>query len=261
MFISNEVVLKKLKYAVSKKIPNLEARLVEAKRDLKRSDSSIYYLKLIKSLENQLKGFKSIDGIPFRPRSGEFYTNNCGFDPDTGRAHSYNWYDLGKLINGIYVVNSYRYSQQTNNHYYMLRSTLKVLGVKFIELEAPNGLQDLNSGRDLYLSRIGQATIAMKYGSTKTDKYRRASIRESEKMLDLLATFGIKTDSILKQNAIESAENARSERLKYDAIQRDIYTLNAYQKALVNNDLKYIVKFHKQNAKRVARGLPELKVN
>lgn len=261
MFLSKEYVMKKLNVAKKKMMPDLIKHVEDAKKDVASCDNSfeLYYKKLLKSAENKLKGFKVVGGIPFKPRSGKFYTAKCDFDPSTGRAHSYDWYILGDVIKGQYVVNSFGYSHSTSGHVWMLRSTLKMLGVKYVELEAPSGLQNLESSRDLYLHRIGAAIVAMKYGSKKCNRWRQSGIRDAEKQLKLLATLGIKTTLKMRNDAIVNAERERDAKLKSDAMTRDARAVIAYQRAVINNDLKAIVKFHAQNKRRVARGLPELK--
>lgn len=260
MFITKENVLKKLELAKAKKIPEIQKRIAELKKELKTNSEWHHSTeKKLKQNENRLIGFKSVDGIPYRPRSGEFSTGNSGFDPATGRAHSYHWYDLGRVINGVYVVNSFGYSMQTWGHYHSLCATLKMLGIKYLEIEAPRGLQSLESGRDLYLSRIAEYRIAKKYGSKKCDKYRNLGIKEATKQLGTLEKLGVSHDEKMLASFIQNAEAERLAKIARQSKLRDQYTLNAYAKALREVNLRGICKFHALNKRRVARGLPELK--
>lgn len=259
MFLSKEVVLKKLNAAKAKQLPDIEKKISKAKKDMFVIAGNSYLAATLRRLENLTKGFKAVPGIPYRPRSGAFYNGRMGFDPATGRAHSYDWYTLGQVMGKQYVVNSYRYSQQTNNHFYALCSTLKMLGVKYIEIEAPKGLQDLESSQTLYCQRIAEATIAIKYGSKKCEPWRKRTIRENQKMLYVLSDFGVKTPPSLLASFITRAENNRTDRLTYVQKQRDSVILSKYLQAMRENDLKGIVKFHTLNKKRVERGLSELK--
>ncbi len=274
MFLAKEFVLKKLNSALKKSLSKVQGQLTEAKKELKQNPDSNWTKKRIKRLENQLKGFNSLDGIPWKPRKGTFEGNTSygggwysqkhsgtvshGLDIETGRAHSYEWYDLGKIIRGTYVVNSYRYSCETGGHYYSLIKTLKILGVRFVELEAPKGLQDLESGRTLQLERIAEATISIKYGQKESSKWRLRNIKDAEKELAKLSQFGIKTTQKMKADAIEAAEKSREIRLVEAKQDRERSFVRCFERAMRSNDLKEIVKYVAQDKKRVARGLPSL---
>lgn len=277
-FITKDKILKKLESAKAKKILEIKKHLAQERKTLGECPDSYWAHRNIKRLEKQLIGFKCVPGIPFKPKKGVFegsssYGGNWGsqrsscatishgLDPETGLAHSYEWYELGKIINGTYVVNSYSYSSSTRGHYYNLCNTLKLLGVKFIELEAPKGLQDLEASRDLYLNRIGEKTVSMKYGRKGSIKWRMRWVKDDEKMLKLLATLGIKSTKAMREQAMEDAEKSRAAKLAANVADREATILRAYERAKQNNDLQGIVKFHNINKKRVARGLPELKAS
>lgn len=275
MFLSKEYVLKKLNAALKKSLKNTRIALREAQKELAGNLDSRWAQKRVTRLEKQLKGFNSLPGIPFKPRKGYFEGNTSyggnwgnyrssegtvshGLNLETGRAHSYEWYDLGKIIKGTYVVNNYYYSSMTKGHYYDLCDTLKILGVKFVELEAPGGLQDLESAQTLQLERISEATMGLEYGKASGSKWRRSVIRRAEKSLETLSKFGIKTPQKLIDSAIETAREDRTKKLETQKQDRERDFSRSYERALSQNDLKKIVQLLAKNKRRMDKGLPSL---
>lgn len=275
MFLSKDFVLKRINAALKKSQAKVRDDLKEARREVAKHPDYRFLQRRVKSLERKLKGYAALDGIPYKPRKGTFEGNtsyggnwhgnrsgvgtvSCGFDFETGRAHSYEWYCLGKIIKGRYVVNSYYYSSMTRGHQYDLERTLKILGVKYTELEAPKGLQDLDAARELQLSRIGEITVELEHGSKKCSKWRRAYLKRVERDLAKLSQFGIKTTRKMIDDAIETARKNRRTRLERSKKDREWTFQSAYQRAIRDQDLKTIVQLIAKDKRRTDKGLPSL---
>ncbi len=114
------------------------------------------------------------------------YTNSTKtltFNMDTMTGHSYSWYVIAKRINGIMVLNNYSYSATTIKHVWELRKLFNALCIDYVEIEAPKGLQDLESSKALYENRIN-SLIA----ETKKPKTRKSTNLERLRRAGLLAT-------------------------------------------------------------------------
>lgn len=93
-------------------------------------------------------------------KRANIYKNSSGsntFNPETFRAYSYSWWRYVEDFDGILVFNTYRISNTTAKHQSDMRSLLIDLGYdldKFWFIEAPRGLQDLNSAKEYYQLKI-----------------------------------------------------------------------------------------------------------
>lgn len=120
------------------------------------------------------------------------YKNSRGtnvFDMNTGKAYSYDWWLYFTTIDGIPVFNSYRYSPSTSKHQANMRLLLDELGVReYIDVECPNGLQDLDSGIDHYQAKINsiEAEIAKPRSKPEKNSYRKELIKFYKHKLDQL---------------------------------------------------------------------------
>ena len=122
----------------------------------------------------QLEDVK-VQGFKYMKRAGIFKGNNgnCVFNPETGVAHSYDWYRLADRINGVQVLNTFSYSNQTAKHRGKVADTMHQLGIQFIGIEAPRGLQNLDEAFVHLLSEYGDRTIELKYARIKSSSSRR----------------------------------------------------------------------------------------
>lgn len=75
-----------------------------------------------------------------RNKNGTLVWSNLTFNTNTGLGHSYRWYEIAKRVNGKQLLNTYKYSPTTGRHW---RKLLDHIDPAYIEVEAPNGLQDL----------------------------------------------------------------------------------------------------------------------
>src|ERR1035437_515756 len=146
--------------------------------------------------------------IKYFTRLNMFKTNNLKFNPMTMTAHSYEWYEIAKIINGKLVLNTYRYSISTCKHIGKLRSLFRQLELKYTSIDAPQGLQNLDSAFKHALFLHGQAVVKNKYSIGK--------FKWSDSLHDikLLESFGCKkvTKKQIKQ-AIDQAEVNRRHNL------------------------------------------------
>ena len=112
-----------------------------------------------------------------------YKSNECLYNPETMEATSYNWWVFIKLINGVLVFNNYNYSPSTIKHQYKVRDLLRELEIDIdITIEAPKGLQDLNSAiahYDYLIKELNDA-IAKPRSQKKKNLERQKQILELE---------------------------------------------------------------------------------
>jgi hypothetical protein len=100
-------------------------------------------------------------GLKYYTKLG-IYKNSRGtltFNPETGKGHSYGWYEIARKFGKYQVVNSYSYSSTTVRHIGNIRNLLNYNS--FIEIEAPKGLQDLDEAIKLYEKRIQELMLSV----------------------------------------------------------------------------------------------------
>lgn len=178
-------------------------------------------------------------GVPlplrYLKRTNEFvnYKKSCGFNPETFSGHSYGWYALTKKINGVNVLNTYRYSMQTSKHINKVSRILYLLNLKYIILEAPNGLQNLDTSKLYVLLELEKAKLAQKHARSSKWSY---SIKYFENQIENLKRLGIK---ITKQDFKDAEKNAlmlrvkRLEHQKYKRL-RKAFEIANIQKGIQN---------------------------
>lgn len=149
--------------------------------------------------------------IKFYPRLKYFknYKDSCGFDPVTGDGHSYDWYALTKVIKGKLVLNTYRYSVQTSKHIGMMSGLFREMGLKYVSIDAPMGLQDLNKACAHIVQELGKAMIKKSHAKKRTGY--DWLIRDYRKQLKTLKAIGYpvsqrKVDATIKAMFQDDAE-------------------------------------------------------
>jgi hypothetical protein len=154
--------------------------------------------------------------IKYFTRLNVFKTRNNIFDPSEMTAYSYGWWRYLQIIKGKLVFNNYSYSQQTNRHQGSLSRLLKELGVKIDHtVYIHGGLQDLFIGAlPAEYSSIFDNEIAISRGrdGSWAQRYRRDSIKASQKQIKILRALGAKLSrkSIKAiKDKIYGAEDAR----------------------------------------------------
>lgn len=88
--------------------------------------------------------------LKYFPRLNLYKSSNVTFDPVTCQGYSYKWYRLVDKIGNTVVLNTFPYSNTTIRHIYKMRRLLESLGLQWVEIEAPKGLQDLNEPAEYY---------------------------------------------------------------------------------------------------------------
>jgi hypothetical protein len=148
--------------------------------------------------------------VPYRPRLGIFKTDaRLTFDPNTLDGRSYSWYLISKKIKGHLVLNTYAYSMVTSGHSNSLRGLFKQLGLKFVEIEAPQGLQCLDIAAKRHAELYAKAVVENKYARVKSP----ARVRFELARLKRVKSLGGKISAKEIKAAIAYAETERSERL------------------------------------------------
>lgn len=150
--------------------------------------------------------------VKYFSRLHEFKGSNFGFDPMTGDGHSYRWYALTKVIKGNLVLNAYGYSNQTCNHRNELSSLFRKLGIKYLELEAPRGLQNLDSAMVYCTMEEAREIVRTKYARDKKGSASRIKYWEDQRLY--LKSLGIKGSSkAALAGAVQAAESERRSKL------------------------------------------------
>lgn len=147
--------------------------------------------------------------IPYGPKRGTFKRPNLEFDPSTGVATSYNWYNIAQIIKGRLVLNTYRYSVTTAKHISELGRLFDQLKLTYIEIEAPRGLQDLNTALHHTYCQWAALVVANEYARFPNKALERVWMRKA----DWLVKVGATNEKPL-QSFIDDANKNRADRLK-----------------------------------------------
>lgn len=196
---------------------------------------------------------RNISGIAYKTKSNYFSSSSgrCGYNPETGDGHSYDWYDLTKVINGQLVLNSHRYSMQTCKHIHSMRALFADLGLKYIEVEAPKGLQNMEYAFDHALMELARAKVRKEFATKRTEAY---SIRYWSKELKTLSMLMKKTVTEKHHaNALERARHERLQRLEGEKRRREYELERSLQNAIANNNLREIVQLTLRKEKMLKR--------
>jgi len=148
--------------------------------------------------------------IPYKKTKRIFKTSKCDFNPLTGLGHSYDWYELTKVIKGKLVVNTYRYSRTTNKHIDRVKSLITDLGLKFIEVQAPRGLQDLDNALAYTIREYQEELLKVKHSRDKKATWKLKNLKKNLKNLALL---GVKPTKKLMLLSAQSALKDRNAKL------------------------------------------------
>lgn len=161
---------------------------------------------------------RNVSGLTYVQRDNYFRNgrDTCGFNPETGEGHSYGWYSLTKKIEGKLVLNNYRYSQQTAIHIRRTQDVLNDLGLDYMTIEAPKGLQDLDAALAYALNNQAKRYVNNKYGRDKvTSSYLKGLETPKGQAFKTLAKLGKRATKAMMLEAIAKAETARLARLEF----------------------------------------------
>lgn len=191
----------------------IKKRLAVARREVTmqqhRGDETVNWaVNEVLRLERML-----VKGHPFdrtlRKRDLRFVSKNTEIDLVNETGHSYGWWELLKRINGHLCLNTYIYSPTTGRHISSARGTLQALGIKFLEIDAPRGLQSLDSANQYAATEYGKAVIQHRYARTVTYVVGTAMAR-----IRRLEKIGAAPTERMLEHAVEQAELNRSQRLE-----------------------------------------------
>ena len=93
----------------------------------------------------------------YRVKTNDFVASNCDFSLESLTGHSYGWWNMVQVINGLVVFNWYSYSSSTSKHQRKVSNLLDDLGLKVdLRIDARKGLQDLDTAISDYQYEITQ---------------------------------------------------------------------------------------------------------
>jgi hypothetical protein len=202
---------RKLNKAMNEYKANIKKELAKAKRDLKKEPNEDWIQNRILRLERDLEKGSPFN-LVFKKRLKVFRnsSNKCEIDLINETGHSYHWWAMLKRINGHLCLNTFHYSSQTSQHIYKAKQVLGTLGVKYLSVDAPRGLQDLDSAAIYAAFELGRATIKYKYSRNKNKTW----VQYCTKRIKTLAKIGIKVTKSMLKGAIEDAEASRIHKLE-----------------------------------------------
>ena len=110
---------------------------------------------------------------------------------DSMTAYSYDWWIFLKPFNDTLLFNSYNYSNTTCKHQSKVKFILNKLGINYITVECPKGLQSLQSGIDYYNQCIASLEKLINKPRTHVakNKERKEQIKLYKKKIELLETI------------------------------------------------------------------------
>lgn len=163
----------------------------------------------------------------FRLKIFKDYNGKLTFDPINGVGHSYKWYEIVRKFDNLWVLNTYNYSRQTREHHHALSNLLKQLEIKFVCIEAPKGLQDLDRAMDHIIYKIAEMRVKIKYGRKTSNAYlyyvnRLKQLQKQLKMVQKLNKLEDNQDlehtiKEIEENRLRKLERAKALRAKAKA--------------------------------------------
>lgn len=129
--------------------------------------------------------------MKYYSRLKQYKASNLTFDPAIGEGRSYEWYAIARKFNGVLVLNTYRYSNTTARHVNKLRKLFRSVGLEWMEIDAPRGLQNLSAARELAVSRIQNLTAEINKPRSRPEKNAErfravAGLKEKLALIDRL---------------------------------------------------------------------------
>jgi hypothetical protein len=185
-------------------------------------------LQIRETLQKQDRKFS----IPYKVRSNLFSssTGHVTFNPSDMRGYSYQWYCLTKRIGGVQVLNNYGYSSTTNKHIWAMRRLFRQLGITWMELSAPQGLQDLNLALGYHVRQLAKIIVANRYARSniQSERFDRDAIKFLRKNKAVFSLLDSKR-TVREQLRLEiiQAEEQRKRRLQRMKNIKAIRAINA----------------------------------
>jgi hypothetical protein len=141
-------------------------------------------------------------------RTGIYKGSNVTFDPNTLKAHSYNWWLFVAKIGGKVVFNNYSYSVSTSKHQSKVRGIMSKLGINIdLFVEAPEGLDNLDNSLGYMRRRIDTLLGEISKGreSSRAQAVRRSSLLHYETAIRELTILS-NLDFAERQNRLALAD-------------------------------------------------------
>ncbi len=130
--------------------------------------------------------------MKYYSRLKKYKCSNLEYDIQSEIAYSYEWYQIAKRINGTMVLNSYSYSPSTLRHFYKIRNLFDSLNITYIMIEAPKGLQCLDSAKDRYEEQIKSLQKAMSKPRSHAGKNQERKAHIYNLTYELLVIKGLR---------------------------------------------------------------------
>jgi hypothetical protein len=129
--------------------------------------------------------------MKYYSRLRQYKASNLTFNPETGEGRSYEWYSIARKFDGVLVLNAYAYSKTTARHATKLRGLFRSLGLEWVEIEAPQGLQCLDDARKLVILQIQNLNAEINKPRSRPQKNaerfaRIAGLKEKLGLIDKL---------------------------------------------------------------------------
>lgn len=121
----------------------------------------------------------------------QYKASNLKYDENSKIAYSYDWYQVAKFINNKMILNTFNYSATTLRHVYKIRKLFDDLGIEYLTLEAPQGLQNLESSLEYYKDCIGNLRTKINNPRSRksTNVERSQEIDNLQEKIGIVETF------------------------------------------------------------------------
>lgn len=115
-------------------------------------------------------------------RSNMYKASNVTFNPETNRAHSYDWWCFVREFNGKIVFNNYNYSNTTRKHQGKVRQLLRELGINIdLVIECPQSLNDSDIS-SFVKSYYSKEIVKLEKAIAKPRSHKKKNIERAAKM-------------------------------------------------------------------------------
>lgn len=115
-------------------------------------------------------------------RLGLYKASNVTFNPKTLSAHSYDWWQFVKQVDGKVIFNNYRYSQTTSGHQRKVARVLRELGIVYETVKTVRDLTYLETLEQVYAAHAENIEKEKVEAELKRiERNKRARERRAEK--------------------------------------------------------------------------------
>lgn len=222
--MNKKQVVKKLDKLVTQRIANLMSSIKDYECTIKANpNASQWEANRIKDLKVTIDNtsIKNAAALRYFTRLHMFKAANLTFNPETYEGESYNWYSICRKFEmknskPVFILNTYGYSNTTSKQVGKLMRLFGQLGIAYSTLEAPQGLQDLNTALSYNIEKLAATIVKQGHGR----RSYKGSIAYYKRQLALLAKLGYTYSEQRLVTAIEITEENRKRRLAREKEQR-----------------------------------------